>query len=88
MNANSFTRRDFIKTTGAVALAATVLPAWAQAEKKIIVAFVGVAHIHTQEYLNLVKNRPGTQIKYVWDHDASRAARRAKEVDACRCRRI
>lgn len=82
MNANSFTRRDFIKTTGAVALAATVLPAWAQAEKKIIVAFVGVAHIHTQEYLNLVKNRPGTQIKYVWDHDASRAARRAKEVDA------
>src|ERR1700678_2507410 len=77
-----FTRRDFIKTTGTATPAATVLPAWAQAETKITVAFVGVAHIHTPGYLDLVKNHPGTQIKYVWDHDASRAARRAKEVDA------
>jgi predicted dehydrogenase len=81
MNIN-FTRRDFIKTTSAAALAATVLPAWAQDEKKIVVAFVGVAHIHTPEYLKLVKQHAGTQIKYVWDHDADRAARRAKEVDA------
>jgi 1,5-anhydro-D-fructose reductase (1,5-anhydro-D-mannitol-forming) len=77
-----YNRRDFIKTTGAAALAATVLPVWAQDTKKITVAFVGVAHIHTPHYLDLVKNHPGTQIKYVWDHDADRAARRAKEVGA------
>ena len=77
-----FNRRDFIKTTGAAALAATVLPVWAQDAKKITVAFVGVAHIHTPHYLDLVKSHPGTQIKYVWDHDADRAARRAKEAGA------
>jgi predicted dehydrogenase len=82
MSSNLFTRRDFIKTTGAAAMAATVLPAWAQGGTKITVAFVGVAHIHTPHYLDLVKNHAGTQIKYVWDHDAERAARRAKEVDA------
>jgi predicted dehydrogenase len=82
MTTNSITRRNFIKTTGAAAVAAAVLPAWAQDDKKITVAFVGVAHIHVGEYLKLVKNHPGTQIKYVWDHDADRAARRAKEVDA------
>ena len=30
----------------------------------------------------MVKALPDVQIKYVWDHDADRAARRAKEVDA------
>jgi predicted dehydrogenase len=82
MSLNPFTRRDFIKTTGAAALAATILPAWAQAGSKITVAFVGVAHIHTSEYLKLVKNHPATQIKYIWDHDADRATRCAKEVGA------
>ena len=82
MTANSLTRRSFIKTTSAAALAVTALPAWAQDARKITVAFVGVAHIHTPHYLDLVKNHPGTQIKYVWDHDAARAARRAGEVGA------
>ncbi|HEY4415737.1 MAG TPA: Gfo/Idh/MocA family oxidoreductase [Verrucomicrobiae bacterium] len=76
------TRRDFIKLAGVATLAATTLPAWAQDQKKITVAFVGVAHIHTPHYLDQVSKHPGTQIKYVWDHDAERATRRAKEAGA------
>ena len=75
------TRREFIKLAGAATLAAAALPVYAQ-DKKIFVAFVGVAHIHTPGYLKLVNQRPDVQIKYVWDHDAERSARRAKEVDA------
>jgi len=78
----SYTRRDFIRKTGAAALAAAALPVWAQAGKKITVAFVGVAHIHTPGYLDLVKKRSDVHIKYVWDHDPERAARRAGEVAA------
>lgn len=77
-----FTRRDFLKTTGTAALAATVMPAWAQSGQAITVAFAGVAHIHTPHYLEMVRKHPGTRIKYVWDHDAGRAASRAKEVGA------
>jgi len=76
------TRREFIKLAGAATLAATALPAWAQAAPKLTVAFVGVAHIHTPHYLQSVKDYPGTTVKYVWDHDAERAARRAREVGA------
>lgn len=76
------TRREFIKLAGAATLAVTAaLPVYAQ-DKKITVAFVGVAHIHTPGYLKLARQRSDVQIKYVWDHDAERAARRAKEVDA------
>jgi len=78
----NYTRRDFLKTTGAAALTAATLPAWAQAGKKITIAFVGVAHIHTPSYVNLVKKRSDVTVKYVWDHDAKRAAQRAKELEA------
>lgn len=77
------TRRDFLKTTGVAALAASALPAWAQASAKTInVAIVGVAHIHTPGYLDLLKQRPDVHIKYVWDHDSARAESRAKETGA------
>ena len=75
MNSNH-TRRDFILKSGAATLALATLPAWAADGKKITVAFVGVAHIHTPNYLKIVKQRPDVQIKYVWDNDAVRAARR------------
>ncbi len=83
-NQPNLNRRDFLKTTGAAALAAAALPAWAQAAdgKTITVAFVGVAHIHTPGYLNRVKKRPDVRIKYVWDHDAERAQQRAGETGA------
>ena len=76
------TRRDFMKATGTAVLAATALPAWAQDQKKMTIAFVGVAHIHSPSYINLVKKRPDVVVKYVWDHDAARADQRAKEVGA------
>ena len=83
MNVNThFTRRDFIKATGAAALTAATLPAWAQADKKMTIAFVGVAHIHTPSYVNIVKQRPDVVAKYVWDHDADRAAQRANDLGA------
>ena len=79
------TRRDFLKTTGAAALAAAALPVLAQdADKKITVAVVGVAHIHTPGYLDLLKKRPDVRIKYIWDHDAARAEKRAQETGAQR----
>jgi predicted dehydrogenase len=81
MEANH-TRREFIRTTGAAALVAAALPVWAQEDKKITVAFVGVAHIHTPGYLDQVKKYPGVHIKYVWDHDFERAKRGAEKVGA------
>ena len=76
------TRRQFITTAGAATLAAATLPAWAQNDQKIVIAFIGVAHIHAPGYLDLAKKRPDVRVKYVWDHDAGRAERRAKEVGA------
>jgi predicted dehydrogenase len=79
---SSVNRRGFIKTTGTAALAAATLPAWAQSNSKINVALVGVAHIHTPGCIDLLKKRPDVQIKYVWDAQADRAEKRAKETGA------
>lgn len=76
------TRRGFIKAAGAAALTAAALPAWAQGHRKTILAFVGVAHIHTPSYINLVKKRFDVIVKYVWDHDEKRCAQRARELGA------
>ena len=79
------TRRDFIKTTGYVGAAAVALPGLslqAEDEKKVCVAFVGCAHIHTPGFINLLKTRKDVVVKLVWDHDAARAERRAKELNA------
>ena len=79
MNLN---RREFIQATAAATVAATLAPAWAQAEKKITVALVGGAHIHTPGFVDLVKKRPDVTVKWVWDHDAARAAKLAQELGA------
>ena len=76
------TRRDFIASASLATLAMTTIPAWAQDGGKIQIAFVGAAHIHTPNYLDLVRKRTDVHIKYVWDHDRERAERRAKEVGA------
>ena len=82
MNVN-LTRRDFLQTAGlAVAAAATVPSALAQTEKKITVALVGGAHIHTPGFIELVKTRPDVRVKCVWDHDAACAAKRAKDLNS------
>jgi predicted dehydrogenase len=75
-------RRGFIKTTGVAALAAATLPVWAQTGPKITVAFVGVAHIHTPSYIDLVRKRADVRVKYVWDHEADRANQRATQAGA------
>lgn len=81
MNSN-LNRRGFIKTTGAAALATATLPVWAQSGSKINVALVGVAHIHTPGYIDLLKKRSDVHVKYVWDHQADRAEQRARDTGA------
>jgi predicted dehydrogenase len=47
------------------------------------IAFVGVAHIHTPEFIKTCKRRSSeVTVKYVWDHDADRAKRAADELGA------
>jgi len=82
MNAN-LTRREFLKTTGAAAVAAGAMQAaWAQGVGKITVALVGGAHIHTPGFIDLVKKRNDVTVKSVWDHDPARAEKRGKELNA------
>jgi predicted dehydrogenase len=80
---STLTRRDFIKTTGAaVAATGSLQTLWAQSDKKITVALVGAAHIHTPGFIDLVKTRNDVRVKSVWDHDAARAQQRAKDLNA------
>lgn len=77
------TRRDFLQTaTVAAAAAASLAPAWAQADKTITVALVGGAHIHTPAFVSEVKRRPDVKVKYVWDHDAARAQKLAQQLNS------
>jgi predicted dehydrogenase len=46
------------------------------------IAFLGAAHIHTPGFINSVKKRTDLTSKYVWDHDAERAEKRAAELSA------
>lgn len=63
--------------------AAAALTAPVARAEKVEVAFVGVAHIHTPEFVGVLKRRAGdVTCKYVWDHDAERAKRRAAELGA------
>jgi predicted dehydrogenase len=83
MKSSDFTRRDFIRTAGAAALAAATLPtALAQESRKVTMGFVGCAHIHTPGFIELLNKREDVRVKSVWDHDQERAARRAKDLKA------
>jgi predicted dehydrogenase len=78
-------RRDFIKQVGITAASAAVLSQSfvahaAESPKTIRLALVGCAHIHTPSYVALLKKRKDVKVKYVWDHDAARAAKNAKEL--------
>lgn len=77
------TRREFIRTASvATAAASAFAPAWAQGEKKLSLALAGGAHIHTPGFVALMKKRPDAKVKWVWDHDAARAEKLAKDLDA------
>jgi len=82
MNSNQ-TRREFIHSASLTALAAASLPAAAaEGEKSVTVAFVGCAHIHTPSFVNLLRGRKDVKVKSVWDPEAERAERRARELGA------
>jgi predicted dehydrogenase len=79
----TFSRREFIHTASIAAVAAASLPpALAQTAKTVTLAFVGVAHIHTPGFIDLLKKRSDVKVKSVWDHDPARAEKRAKELGA------
>ena len=73
-------RREFLFTT-AVAAGAATANVWA-ADKTVTLAFVGCAHIHTPGFIKLLNGRSDVKTKWVWDHDAARAEKRAKELSA------
>jgi len=75
-------RREFLQAATVATIAAGVPSTWAQSDKRITLAFVGVAHIHTPEYIRLAKSRSDVRVKSVWNHDSARAATRAKELNA------
>lgn len=45
-------------------------------------ALIGGAHIHTPGFIKRVNARDDVAVKYVWDHDADRAKRRAEDLNA------
>jgi predicted dehydrogenase len=47
-----------------------------------VVALVGVAHIHTPNFVKRLLARDDVQVKYVWDHRPERARKRAEELSA------
>jgi predicted dehydrogenase len=49
--------------------------AFARADKQIKMAFVGIAHIHTPGFLDLLKKRQDVKISCIWDHDEARASK-------------
>jgi len=78
-------RRQFVKTMGIAGAAAAVLPgltARAAENETVTLALVGGAHIHTPGFISLLNGRDDVVVKYVWDHDAARAQKRAKHLDA------
>ena len=48
----------------------------------ITIALAGGAHIHTPNFIQKLRERPGVTVSRVWDHDAERAKRRAEPLRA------
>ncbi len=64
-------------------VALPVLAAAGPTTKPVVVAFVGVAHIHTPEFVGILKKRSAeVTVKDVWDPDAARAKRVAATLGA------
>jgi predicted dehydrogenase len=88
MNTNEpIPRRQFIKqaTQAAMATAAVSGPlaAFGQASSApVAFALAGAAHIHTPNYIQILKQRRDIKVKYVWDHDAARATKAAVALDS------
>lgn len=86
MNA-TISRRHFLKTTAAAGVAiATAPPIEANntelPNKRVALALVGCAHIHTPGFVRQITNMPDVHVKFVWDHDRDRGARNAAKLGA------
>jgi 1,5-anhydro-D-fructose reductase (1,5-anhydro-D-mannitol-forming) len=80
---HTITRRGFVTTigvTGAAALAGKAAPA--AGSPSVTLALLGAAHMHTPMFLQMLKSREDVKVACVWDHDAARAERYAKECGA------
>jgi predicted dehydrogenase len=79
-------RRQFLKQAGQTAIAAAVasqaISVLGQDSGPMTFALVGAAHIHTPNYIRILKGRPDVKVKYVWDHDAKRAQAAANALGA------
>ena len=75
------TRRDFVRAASVATLAAAT-PAVLAQTKTLTFGLVGCAHIHTPNYVGILKNRKDVKVKSVWDHDGPRAEMNAKELGA------
>jgi predicted dehydrogenase len=89
----SINRRDLLKgmtlagaisTLPSVFLADSILAGEEGADdrKKLQIALVGAAHVHTPGFNETVKARSDVEVKYVYDHDRERAERNAKDLGA------
>ncbi len=80
-------RRQFIKQVGLTAASAAIVSKsfvalGEDAEPSAIpIALVGCGHIHTPSFASLLRKRDTVAVKYVWDHDAARAAKYAKMLE-------
>jgi predicted dehydrogenase len=80
---HSMTRRQFVKTAGVVGGAVLAGPAaMAAQDQGVTLALLGVAHMHTPLYLQILKTREDVKVKCVWDRDPERAAKVAAECGA------
>jgi predicted dehydrogenase len=78
-------RRSFLKVAGAAGAALATVPGTVHADEgadKVVLAFVGVGHVHTPGFVRLLDSRSDVRVKWVWDHDPERANVRAAELDA------
>jgi predicted dehydrogenase len=80
-------RRDFIQRAGYAGAAVAALPASTLIAAEggvpmVVLGFVGCAHIHTPGFVTVLNRRQDVRVKYVWDHDAGRARKRAPHLDA------
>src|SRR5215475_8619428 len=85
MHSSSISRRRFLQQAGVAAVAASTLPrvlAQAQTDHKIVLALVGVAHIHTPGFVDLMKKRNDVRVKWVWDPEPVRAEKPATDLGA------
>ena len=73
---STLTRREFLYNASAATIAAAGLPsALAQSDQQVTLAIVGLAHIHTPSFLDLLKKRKDVKIKCIWDHDPARLSK-------------